>query len=172
MYGLCSFVFMSKINFRGTPEERFWKRVVKGESCWEWSGYRSLHGYGYIKVGLKNIYTHRFSYEIHKGEIPKGVLVCHSCDNRACVNPDHLWLGTDKDNAVDRKNKGRNGKIIGIRGEKQWCSKLKEKDIGLIFEMYNNNLYTQKEISVIFGVSPSAISLVIRKKNWVHISNL
>lgn len=97
-----------------SPEERFLGNVNKksGDGCWEWIGYINKNGDGYasFKVNTKSTRVHRFSYELHKGKIPKNMLVCHSCDNRICVNPEHLWLGTIKDNLLDRDRKGRNNK--------------------------------------------------------------
>jgi hypothetical protein len=97
---------------RGVPEEQFWSKVVKGTSrfdCWKWSGAKMRGGYGIFGIhGIKTPQrAHRFSYELHKGPIPKGLFVCHSCDNPECANPRHLWLGTQKQNMEDAKRKGR-----------------------------------------------------------------
>lgn len=84
---------------------RFWKRVDKQKEndCWEWKGLKYPSGYG--RMG--NVYAHRLSYTLNCGEIPKGLHVCHSCDNPSCVNPKHLWVGTVADNMRDRDKKGR-----------------------------------------------------------------
>lgn len=79
---------------------------VTESGCWIWMG-REWRGYGLLSVKSKNTRAHRISYEVHIGPIPDGMIVCHSCDVRSCINPDHLWIGTVKDNNNDALQKGR-----------------------------------------------------------------
>src|SRR5882757_2976958 len=93
--------------------KRFWEKVeiITEHSCWEWIGaIKPDLGYGRMYVNKKPVYPHRFSYELHFGPIPKGLYVCHTCDNRSCVRPEHLFIGSAKDNTRDMIKKGRNAK--------------------------------------------------------------
>ncbi len=92
--------------------ERFWDKVemIPFHSCWEWTGATNQDGYGIIGTGeggKTSFRVHRMSYALHVGPIPEGKVVCHSCDNPGCVRPEHLFIGTMKDNNADRCAKGR-----------------------------------------------------------------
>lgn len=97
--------------------ERFWKHVRKTEGCWEWIGQIQSKGYGWMELNLKRdeagkerrlrVRAHRMSWQLHKGNIPDEVKVLHTCDNRKCIRPEHLFLGTDKSNYEDAIAKGR-----------------------------------------------------------------
>lgn len=88
-------------------EDRFWGKVEKTATCWLWQGHLSRGGYGHFAVGSRPIKAHRFAYSLINGEIPDGLVVLHSCDTPACVNPDHLSVGTDSDNQRDSVQKKR-----------------------------------------------------------------
>lgn len=92
--------------------KRFFDKVDKTENCWNWKA-ATRSGYGVLKINRKLISAHRLSWEIHYGKIPENILVCHHCDNKKCVNPKHLFLGTYSDNAKDAFNKGRMTMPIG-----------------------------------------------------------
>ena len=103
------------------PVERFWKFADKksDKECWEWTGRKNYKGYGDMKIQNNHILAHRYSYEINIDTIPKSTCVLHHCDNPACVNPSHLFLGSIQDNNMDRDEKGRKA-----LGEKNGRSKL------------------------------------------------
>jgi hypothetical protein len=99
-------------------KERLLKKIKVNQitDCWEWQAAVNNIGYGFIRDKTKMRTAHRVSYEQHIGPIPSGKNVCHTCDNPKCVNPDHLWVGTVKDNMQDKVRKGRNG--TGMLGRK------------------------------------------------------
>lgn|SRR3954467_3819308 len=133
--------------------------------CHIWTGARLPKGYGQIKLPKmrKQIYAHRLSYLIHKGEIPKRIQVCHSCDNPTCVNPEHLFLGTAKDNQQDMKAKGRS-----LYGERNGASKLTERDVAEIRAMYAAGT-RQIKIALAYGITQFSVSRIVRRQRWNHI---
>lgn len=121
-----------------------------------------------------NLKTHRFSYELHVGKIPKGKLVCHKCDVPACVNPKHLFIGTWKSNAHDMIKKGRKA---DVRGELNGCAKLKKSDISEIRRLNDKNKatsryvrkeFSQHKIAKMYGVTQAMVSRIITGKAWSH----
>lgn len=140
-----------------TGEGAFWKKVSgadNSEKCWLWTGANS-RGYGQIGVGGgKLAYAHRFSWQIHRGPVPSGMCVCHSCDNPLCVNPSHLFLGTHADNMRDMGAKGR------ARCTRR---KLSDGDVHRIVALRIRGV-SQKEIAAEYGVLPAAISKVVNGK--------
>lgn len=147
----------------GTPEERFFKKVQKSDGCWEWIGAKDPNGYGNFKIGKKYVKTHRVSYLIHFGKIPKRLYVLHHCDNTSCVKPQHLFLGTQTDNMQDMMKKGRQA---DRKGENQSQAKLTWKEVIEIRNLYSTDKYTQKEIGKLYNSNPKNISSIIRNKSW------
>ena len=149
-------------------QERILRNCTIDEStgCWEWDLHYNPGGYGIGFNGKKTVKAHRLSYEVFIGEIPEGLLVCHSCDNRGCVNPDHLWLGTYADNNADRDNKNR---LEWRRGERHGMAKLSEDDVVNIIEILNGGEVSQAAIARMYSVTRSAIWLIAKGKKWAHI---
>lgn len=104
---------MEGLELNSNVKTKFLKQVYFTDYCWVWKQVLTQGGYGCLKINGKSYAAHRLSFYIHKGKIPNNVFVCHTCDNKWCVNPDHLWLGTRKDNVQDAVRKGLwNAKII------------------------------------------------------------
>ena len=137
---------------------------VTEAGCWLWTAYVSTAGYGTIQIDARNhILAHRASWEIHRGAIPDGMRVCHKCDVRCCVNPSHLFLGTQSDNIRDAVQKGR---FTGPRGERQWLAKLAIETVREIKLSKEAGRALAKRI----GVSFSTISDIRRGRTWKHVN--
>jgi len=145
-------------------EARFLTKVIKCENgCWEWNACKDTGGYGMIKIQKKTYLTHRIAYELWKGKIPAGQLVRHKCDVRNCVNPEHLEIGTHKDNSRDCLERNRH-----LVGEKQLASKLTEDDVREI-RILRGFGFTLKELGNMYDVSGTTIWYVSVGKHWKHI---
>lgn len=139
----------------------FWSRVLKTENCWIWFG-ETNEGYGSFKRD-KKYYAHRISYHIHKSD-PIGKFVCHTCDNRLCVNPEHLFLSDHHGNQQDKFAKERQAK-----GEDCGTVVLKREQISQIKNLLRIGI-TQGRIAKIFGVKQPTISDIHRGVTWKHVS--
>lgn len=148
-------------------EERFWKQVNKTEVCWLWTGKLLPAGYGRMsRTGRGNgdIRAHVYSWELHRGSIPDGQFVLHTCDVRHCVNPAHLFLGTNADNSADMVSKGRQAK-----GERHGSAKLKANDVREIRKRYAKGGITQVDLGKMFGVCQATVKEIIRREIWRDI---
>lgn len=146
---------------------RFWRLVARGASdaCWEWRGYRGPSGYGrlYLKPGAYTT-AHRASWIVTHGEIPDGKCVLHHCDNRACVNPDHLFIGTQQDNMADMNAKGRRKTPVMV-GETHPAAKLTEREV---LEIRASAL-PREQLEAKYGVSKPTIHQIINRQTWKHV---
>lgn len=153
---------------------RFWAKVDKrgADECWEWTGSRTRN-YGQLASERSRppYKAHRLSWVIHRGPIPAGLHVCHSCDNPPCVNPAHLWLGTDDDNHKDMIRKGRRdySKTNFARGERVNTAKLTAQQVREIRERYTGDRKTLALLSLEYGITVANILNVIERKTWRHI---
>ena len=162
---------MIEITYTQKDVKRFWSKVklpkmIGTDECWEWQAGCTKDGYGQFYVDAKNVKANQFSYTITIGKVPKGLCVCHSCDNRKCVNPSHLWVGTILENNQDMAKKGR---ASSQKGADHPMHKLNEDDIMKIRSLYRGGNYTQAQIAGLFNVSNKEISLIVLYKRWGHL---
>lgn len=151
--------------------DRFWEKVDRrGEDdCWPWGGKTTTAGYGQISRGRNAdglVYAHRLSYEMAKGPIPDGLVIRHRCDNRVCVNPRHLDVGTYADNSRDCVERGRTAKH---QGEAHPQAKVTEADVLEIRRLVSSGV-SQGAVAARFGMSQQGVSNIVTRRNWSHLS--
>ena len=157
-----------------TTEERFWEKVKKTDGCWEWQGCKGGSSYGLFWSEGKKIYAHRYSYLLHNGKLPKK-MVLHKCDNRICVNPDHLFPGDARDNLLDAIQKGRYDLAAFLEhkklliGEKHSRSKLTEKQVLQIRVQCSKKEASIQDIALQYSVDESLIRQIKKRLIWRHI---
>jgi hypothetical protein len=155
-------------------EEWFWSRTLRAANgCLEWQNAIHDTGYGVFAIGKKMFRAHRYAWEITNGQIPVGLFVCHRCDNRKCVDPAHLFLGTQMDNMRDMSSKGRSGSVVRpeklSRGSHRYNAKLSEEAVRFIRAAYAEGGVTQKELGRKYGVPRALITKVINWEAWRHV---
>lgn len=151
------------------------------KACWNWLKSKNEKGYGKTRSEGKLHYTHRLSWELVNGKIPVGLFVLHKCDNPSCINPNHLFLGTSKDNFEDMMKKGRSNHPTGIRhgsktkpdkvvrGEKIFTSKLNTSLVLEIREIKKSTGVSNNVIAEKYGVTPPTIRHIVNRTSWTHI---
>lgn len=146
----------------GEMRQAFWERVDVGaeDECWNWNRPPHKTGYGQFSFGGRAMRAHRFSYWLHYDEQPGNLCVCHRCDNRLCVNPHHLYLGTIEENLAERNEKGRHS-----HGEKNHTAKLTEDQVQIIRE----SRLDPNELARQYGVYPSTIIQIRERRSWKHL---
>ena len=170
-----------------TDKERFWGKVVKSDGCWLWTG-NKFQGYGQIRFAGKTRRAHRVAWELTRGSIPAGLYVCHHCDNPSCVNPGHLFLGTQTDNMRDCLAKGRfraagprgaaNGSAthpeMRPTGERNGRAVLTVKDVMEIrrrLAFRGPGAETVTDVAIEFGLTKSAVSKIITGRTWKSVTD-
>lgn len=142
--------------------------ILDEDEYWEWKGWIQKDGYGGLSYNGKILKAHRVSYEIYYSE-PLGNLQClHKCDNRKCVNPLHLFSGTNLDNMRDKVQKGR-CYIGNQRGENNGASKLSDAQVSKIRELYKTGNYTTLKLGEMYNVHRSTISYIVNNKTYKHL---
>lgn len=152
--------------------ERFWAKVNKAgpDECWGWTGKPNAQGYGQIdgdrieRQGRKRLTTHRVSWTIHYGSIPAGMFVCHKCDNRLCVNPRHLFLGSHQDNVDDMRSKMRHS--YGVRRRN---AKLTDDAVRQIRCEVRAGSLSKRAIARKHGVSWGTLFRMLKGRTWTHV---
>ncbi len=152
----------------------FWAKVDKNGPihpiygrCWVWTAAKTK-GYGKFGFRDRTVSTHRFSWVLHRGNIPDNLCVLHKCDNRSCINPKHLFLGTKSDNNEDMTSKGRRRWAFG---ENAGRAKLTNEQVLEIRQIYkwHSRQYGSRQLAKLYGVSPATIYNITAKKLWKHI---
>lgn len=148
---------------RDEIESIYWDGILKTATCWLWIGWTTESGYGSTYESGKHQYMHRIAYEKAFGPIPRGMHVLHSCDVRHCVNPEHLFLGTQQDNLRDMVTKRRHA-----RGVRHGHCKLTEENVRKVWVLKSEGI-VQGKIAETLGVSQSTISEILSGKRWTHL---
>lgn len=159
--------------------QRFWDKVKDSQAagrCWEWGAGRMPRGYGLFRINGQNRLAHRVMYRLKKGGIPEGMMVCHTCDNPCCVNPEHHFLGTSSENQQDMKRKGRStlGEKHWTRfhpdrisfGERNGMAKITPDIVRRIREIYSAGGRSQQSIGDEFGLSQTHVGRIVRGDRW------
>ena len=146
------------------PEQFDALYIIDNNGCWIWQGEIDQYGYGQLYIGGSKLSTHRLSYELFNGEILPKMDICHSCDVKHCVNPNHLWMGTHRENMQDASKKG-----IMPRGERAGQSKLKNNDVIEMIGLYKTGNYSTYALGKQFGIDASTAYDVIVGNTWKHI---
>lgn len=159
-------------------KNKFWQRVNKQSSvfgvdgtypteCWEWTGGIMSKGYGVVQIESTQYRVHRLAWILHTGQsITPQDYICHHCDNRKCVRPDHLFRGDAQSNMTDRNNKQRQA-----RGEQQGLSKLSSSDVKTIRDLYATGDYSHRQLAQLFKCARNNIASILSGTTWSHTDN-
>jgi hypothetical protein len=156
-----------KVRLHKLPARVANKIDVSGD-CWLWTASTITNGYGHLRINGKLILSHRFVWEFFNGPVPLGLYVLHKCDVRNCVNPEHLFIGTHRDNAIDMFDKGRG---YTPKGEGHGRSKLTQEQVSEIRSLYKKGTnvqseYSQAALAKKFGVTPGHIHRIVSNRLW------
>lgn len=155
---------VSQTSPRSTSLETFLREAFFGNldtsgDCWEWPHAVNNEGYGRPRILGKNVLAHRLSWMLQHGDIPDGLLVLHKCDNRRCVRPDHLFLGTNLDNSRDKASKGRG------------THRLTESDVRAMRRQYRDGGVSTPQLAEEFGVGVTTVAHIIHRRTWSWLND-
>ena len=151
-----------------TIRELFEAKFTKTDGCWNWTAHKDRDGYGTFWFDGRQKKAHRMAWMLYVGEIPDGLYICHHCDNAACVNPSHLFLGTAADNAHDCISKGRKVALPDNNGEKSGKAKLTDEQVLTIRARYATGV-KQGILASEFNVARPHISAIINRRHWTKL---
>jgi len=154
-------------NYKKRIRKEFFKKVLKSDNCWIWNGETSL-GYGVLYTHSIAIKAHRISYYLHFRKDPGKKLVCHTCDNKKCVNPKHLFLGSHRDNAVDMVKKGR---ACILLGEDNRQAKLTERKIIKMIKLVSKG-NRPSDLAAKFGVNKNTLYYILNRQSWTKVTSV
>lgn len=162
--------FLSGVPIVGKDLDFYNSKVIRRDGCWGWIGSKLPKGYGTLMSHHEHkvFSAHRFSWTVHFGTIPTGLHVLHKCDNPECSNPEHLFLGTSKDNIRDAITKGRRYTGVKPRGERHWKSKLDASQVIEIRRKYELGM-SLASLGLDYSVYPTAIHKIVTRKLWRHL---
>ena len=144
---------------------RFWAHVFKTNKCWLWTSAVSTKGYGSFRLNGRTLKSNRVAWAIHHGSDPGDLFVCHTCDNRACVRPEHLFLGSNADNIKDMWDKGRRSRRLG---ESAFNVKLTEDGVREIRKLKAAGVHA-KVIAKRFGIIRTHVYDIVNRVAWGHV---
>ncbi len=149
---------------------RFWARAIPDSAtgCWNWNGSRGKNGYGTVTFNYRTFTTHRLAYQLHHGVKPGKRWVLHRCDNRLCVNPGHLFLGTALDNVRDMMAKGRDYRGDTPRGARHHSAKLTEHDVCTMRTLFRWGM-RMAHIAQSYGVMHTTAKNAVEGRTWRHV---
>lgn len=144
--------------------ERFWSKVEKSDGCWLWTGYVRTDGYGEFSLSeRRGRRAHRAAWELVYGSLTPDQFICHRCDNRRCVRPDHLFLGTPADNSADMVAKQRQAV-----GDRNGSARLAPEDVVAI-RVRAAGGESQRALARAFGVAQALVGQIVRREVWRHV---
>lgn len=152
--------------------DKFFSRIRVKKGCWEWTGNKYVGGYGQYSSGYRKYQAHRLMWTCQNGEIPSGAVVMHNCDNKLCVRPSHLILGSQKENMRDMIKKKRDRfyfKLNPPHGERNSNSKLSENDVIEIRRTFASGSISREAICRKYGIKNSNVSNIVNRASWKHI---